>query len=97
MGSYFGNVVQNFELKRVGGAPKGHLFAPLWSIFVVAFFNWDTWKTSWMEEEEGNCNLYATGPTLPMTLNGPKYLKANFWSALGASEHCIIGLKLEVN
>ena len=28
MESYFGEVVQNFELKRVRGAPKGHLFAP---------------------------------------------------------------------
>ena len=25
----FEELVQNFELKRVGGAPKGHLFAPL--------------------------------------------------------------------
>jgi len=29
VGSYFREVVQNFKLKRVGGAPKGHLFAPL--------------------------------------------------------------------
>jgi len=27
--SYFGKLVQYFELKRVGGAPKGHPFAPL--------------------------------------------------------------------
>ena len=25
----FGEVVQNFELKRIGGAPKDHQFAPL--------------------------------------------------------------------
>jgi len=29
MRSQFGESVQNFELKRVGGAPKGHQFAPL--------------------------------------------------------------------
>ena len=29
MKSYFGEVVQNFELKRVGGAPKGHQLTPL--------------------------------------------------------------------
>ena len=29
MGFSFGEVVQIFELKRVGGAPKGHPFAPL--------------------------------------------------------------------
>ena len=28
MESYFEKVVQIFELKRVGGAPKGHPFAP---------------------------------------------------------------------
>ena len=27
----FGEVVQNFELKRIGGAPKGHQFANLLS------------------------------------------------------------------
>ena len=27
--SQFGELVQNFELKRIGGAPKGHQFAPL--------------------------------------------------------------------
>jgi hypothetical protein len=27
--SYFGKLEQNFELKRVGGAPKDHQFAPL--------------------------------------------------------------------
>ena len=32
MESYFGEVVQNFELKRVGGAPKGRPFAPLVTI-----------------------------------------------------------------
>ena len=26
---YFRKVVQNFELKKIGGAPKGHSFAPL--------------------------------------------------------------------
>jgi len=26
---HFGEVVQNFELKRVGGAPKGHPLTPL--------------------------------------------------------------------
>ena len=26
---YFEKIVQNFELKSVGGAPKDHLFAPL--------------------------------------------------------------------
>jgi len=29
MRSHFGGVVQNFELKRVGGAPKDYQFAPL--------------------------------------------------------------------
>ena len=29
MESYFEKIVQNFELKRVEGAPKGHLFTPL--------------------------------------------------------------------
>ena len=29
MGSHSEEVVQNFEIKRVEGAPKGHLFAPL--------------------------------------------------------------------
>ena len=26
---YFEEIVQNIKLKRVGSAPKGHLFAPL--------------------------------------------------------------------
>ena len=29
MRSNFGKVVQNFELKRVGGAPKGYQITPL--------------------------------------------------------------------
>ena len=29
MRSQFEKLVQNFKLKRVGGAPKGHPFAPL--------------------------------------------------------------------
>ena len=29
MRSYFRKIAQTFELKRVGGAPKGHQFAPL--------------------------------------------------------------------
>ena len=29
MKSYFGEVVQNFELKSVGGASKGHQLTPL--------------------------------------------------------------------
>ena len=33
MTSQFGELVQNFELKRVGGAPKSHQFAPLVVIF----------------------------------------------------------------
>jgi len=32
MGSYFGEVAQIFELKRVGGAPKGHQFASLHTV-----------------------------------------------------------------
>ena len=32
MRSYFKKIVQNFELKRVGGAPKSHLFAPLFTM-----------------------------------------------------------------
>ena len=34
MRSYFNEVVQNFELKRVGGGPKGHQFAPLFFIII---------------------------------------------------------------
>ena len=34
MRSYFKEVVQNFELKRVGGGPKGHQFAPIFFIII---------------------------------------------------------------
>ena len=39
MRSQFGESVQNFELKRVGGAPKGHQYAPL---IILTYF--------WMSE-----------------------------------------------
>ena len=35
--SYFGEVVQMFELRRVGDAPKGHPFAPLGK----QLYNWN--------------------------------------------------------
>jgi len=38
MKSHLEKVVQNFELKRVGGAPKDHLFAPLKLIIEIQFY-----------------------------------------------------------
>ena len=41
MSFHFGEVVQNFELKRVGGAPKGHPLAPLFIIERLAKLLYD--------------------------------------------------------
>jgi len=45
---HFGEVVQNFELKRVGGAPKGHPLTPLavWQGFTQNSFTSEAKKTS---------------------------------------------------
>ena len=37
---YFKKVVQNFEIKRVKGAPKGHLFTPLLTEHFSVLHKW---------------------------------------------------------
>jgi hypothetical protein len=41
------------------------------TLFPMCFFNWDTWKTWWIEVDVGNNSLDATRPTFFKIKYGP--------------------------
>jgi len=67
---HFGEVVQNFELKRVGGAPKGHPLTPLavWQGFTQNSFTSEAKKKNWLHPASSSFlsqltkQLHATVP-----------------------------------